>query len=204
MLFGLALELCPLEMLPGSYFSFGMSMALAAGAQLGPLPGLLALLAIKAIRSIANESAFLYLPYGLEILSVCLMRRRRPGARILVLDGIFWPLIGLPILAATYRLVLGVSAETVALILLKVWFAGLCNAFLAGLIVDSQAVCAFLGKAPTPRRNLAHFLNTLISAIILPLTFAGLCLAIGAYREEAERSVAIRVRAGLEAAQLSL
>jgi signal transduction histidine kinase len=203
-LLGLALELCPVEMLPGSYFSFGMSMALAVGAQLGPIPGLLALLAIKSIRSIEVGSALLYLPYGLEILAICLMRRRRPDARILVLDGIFWPLLGLPIFAAAYRLGLGVSAETVALILLKVWFVGLFNAFLAGLIVDSRAVCGFLGQGPAPRRNLAHFFNTRISLVILPLTLAGLCLVIGAYREQVERSLAIRVRAGLEAARLGL
>jgi len=203
-LLGLALELCPVEILPGSYFSFGMSMALAAGAQLGPAPGLLALLAIKSIRSIEVGSALLYLPYGLEILAICLMRRRRPDARILVLDGIFWPLLGLPIFAAAYRLGLGVSAETVALILLKVWFVGLFNAFLAGLIVDSRAVCGFLGQGPAPRRNLAHFFNTRISLVILPLALAGLCLVIGAYREQVERSLAIRVRAGLEAARLGL
>jgi signal transduction histidine kinase len=203
-LLGLVLELCPVEVLPGSRFSFGMSMALAAGAQLGPLPGLLSLLAIEAIPSIRIGTAYLYLAHGLEILAVCFMRRRRPGARILALDGVFWLLLGLPILGGVYRFGLGVSAETVATTLLKVWLSGLFNAFLAGLIVDSKPVSRLLGETAAPRRNLAYFFNTRISIILLPVTFAGLYVAVGSYKAQAERTLVIRVETGLEAARLRL
>jgi len=203
-LLGLALELFPLEILPGSCFSLGMSMALAAGAQLGPLPGLLALLAIEAIPSIRIGAAYPYLAHGLELLAVCFMRRRRPNASVLAIDSVFWPLLGLPLLGAAYRFGLGVSAETVAATLLGVWLAGLFNAFLAGLIAGSKAVSSFLGKTEAPRRNLAYFFNTRISILLLPVTFAGLYMVTGSYKAQAERTMAIRVATGLEAARLRL
>lgn len=201
---GFALEWPEVEILPGSYFTLGMSMVLAAAAALGPLPGLLALFAVKALAMARVGNAYIFLFYGLEVAAVGIARRRDRDASILVLDGLYWPLIGMPVAWLVYRQGLGISAPTVAVILLKVWLAGLCNAFLAGIVADSRALSILLG-AGTPRRpDMARYVKNRLSLLLMPVVILGLFAVVASFRAQGEEHLAFRVEAGVEAAHLLL
>lgn len=201
---GMTFELAAIEILPGSYFSLGMVPVLVVSASLGPLPGLVVLLATKSFVIARIGNGFAILIYGLEILALVLMRRRRPQASLVGLDAFFWPCLGLPLFYIAYRFHLGVSPETVVLVLLKVWLTSLFNACIAGLLADSSFVSNLLGRSRKGCASIEFFIKSRISILLLPVALFVLVWTARSYQSREEAGVCSRVESGLVEARLLL
>lgn len=196
---GLAAELLTIEILPGSYLSLGMASVLAVSLGLHPLAGLVLMFIIKPIFASKVGNLFVLLVYALEILFVAGARRLRPKAGLVVVEAVFWPLIGTPILGLAYRYGLGISPETVWITVLKVWFAELVNAYLAGLVVDSGLASGFLGEE-RGRRDIASFIKDRVNLLLIPLAFLALVAVVNGFRQREESNIAYRLEVGLDRA----
>jgi signal transduction histidine kinase len=203
-LLGIALEWPAIEILPGSYFSLGMVPVLVVTASLGPLPGLVVLMAAKSFTIARIGNGFALLIYGLEVLAIAFLRRRRPQASLLALDGLYWPVLGLPLFYVVYRLCLGVTPETVVLVVLKVWLASLFNACIAGLIIDSSLIDRVLGRFPKKRAGIEFYIKSRISLILLPVAFISLVWVARGFHSREEDEMLGRVESGLVEARLFL
>jgi len=201
---GMALELPAIEILPGSYFSLGMVPVLVVTASLGPLPGLLVLIAAKSFTIARIWNGFALPIYGLEVLAIAFMRSRRPQASLLALDGLFWPVLGIPLFYIAYRLRLGITTETVILVLLKVWLASLFNACIAGLITDSPLIDGMLGRFPKKRAGIEYYIKSRISLLLLPVALLSLVWVARGFHSREEDEMLGRVESGLVEARLFL
>ncbi|RQH32868.1 PAS domain-containing hybrid sensor histidine kinase/response regulator [Okeania hirsuta] len=74
--------------------------------------------------------------FTLEAMFVGIMLKRRPWQNIVLLDGIYWLLIGMPLVALFYGLMLNVGTTQTVLIMLKQSINGFLNALIANLIVS--------------------------------------------------------------------
>jgi len=201
-LVGLAIDQLAFELTPGSYFSFGMFVVLTLAARFGPLAGLAAAIIVKfpdlALR-IGNPSGLVI--FGLEALAVGLVRRRRPATSVLSIDGLYWPLLGLPILGLTYVYLLGISFETVQVILLKSWLVGLLNAYVANAIADSALADRLFGGSLARNRGIGRFIKNRISFLLLPFALVSLVASVEAFRSQAENHLVSGIEAGLRIGQ---
>jgi signal transduction histidine kinase len=180
-----------LEIFPGSFFRFKMIAYLVIALRLGPLPGL----GLAAIL-FADDRTMLVV-YCLEALVVGLAGQRRPKWSVVSVIGVFWPLIGLPLLGLIYALTLRLSQEALVLSLLKVWLNALFVAVLAAIAADSRLVDRILGSKTRALRSVENLMKFGVGGFVLVLTFFTMTIGLGALRSNSESAVAQRVRAGL-------
>lgn len=193
-----------IEPIPGYIFSVRQSAALVAAARLGPLPGLalMTLLMLKVGKAVGSYLSLAV--YGLEAFFVGWARRRRPSAPLLMADGLYWPFVGLPLLAVLYRYVLHVSNEVLILILLKVWLNAICDAYLAGIVADSRGPDLVLGTSAAKSRSLHRYVRDRFLFLALPLLLLVLFIRIGEFNIEAQEIMVRRVQSGIALARASM
>ncbi len=196
-------EIMAVELLPGSYFSVAMAATIAIAAKFGPLPALLSLAAQRLVLPTRLGNVYAALIYGMEILFIGLMKRRRPTFAILKLDAAFWPLIGCPLIAAIYYFALGVTFETTLVTLCKVWLVGLLCAQIADSVVDSKLVRRLLGQPAPPPARFGDFMKNRLNFIIIPISLLGLFAVVSGIRGEAEDSLLLRLQGGIERVRLA-
>jgi signal transduction histidine kinase/sensor domain CHASE-containing protein/uncharacterized membrane protein len=191
---GWLLNLYPVPLSPGTDLVFGGVAYLLAAVALGPGPGFLA----AAIASVGTvwlwNHPYAWLIFSLEGAAVGYLSHVR-GRRPLVADLLYWLVLGLPLLFVTYRLLLGVSGDTAAVLFLKQPFNGLINALGAEALYLIPVVRRALRVKTAARLRSALAVVVALAAITPALGFG-----IWTGRQEWEQSVErARERVGLVA-----
>ncbi|MEM1168080.1 MAG: response regulator [Cyanobacteria bacterium P01_H01_bin.35] len=108
--------------------------------------------------------------FTLEIMFVGVMLNRQRSQNIVLLDGIYWIFLGMPLVVLFYIFVLDVSVTQTLLIMLKQSVNGLFNALIANLIISYLPIYKLVGFL----RGKKHFsfqqtiFNLLMAFIIFP------------------------------------
>lgn len=201
---GLAIvaEAHPVELLPGSFFSLRMAAIFGITAKLGTLPGIIAQCAARFFFPDRVGNTIPFLVGLLETLFVGLVRNRRPRTSLLAIDAVFWPLLGIPIFAVGYPVLLGVSPETTYITFGKIWLTGLVNAQLADIATDSKIVGALIVSGSRGRKSLGDFLKDRVSLILLPISIVGLFVSVSSIRTIVEDHLESRLREGVAQVRL--
>jgi PAS domain S-box-containing protein len=111
-------------------------------------------------------------PYGFIMFvleALCVGYLLRSGRRnLLLLDGLFWLLIGFPLNGIFYYGVLHMGAVTTGFIMLKQGINGIFNALLACLAINHLPLDRLLGRTPTRRIfSLQEGLFNVMAALVL-------------------------------------
>ncbi len=110
--------------------------------------------------------------FTLEALLVGLMRRRYPKQNLVMLDGIYWGLIGIPLGWLFYSQFLGLEQTPVLLILLKQPVNGIFNAAIATLLATYfvPLVRWLKSSRPSSKLSLEQMLfNIFVLFVIVPI-----------------------------------
>ena len=131
--------------------------------------GLLAALVINSYTWVLWGHPYGFFTFVLEALFVgYLLHSGRKN--LLLLDGIFWLLIGFPLNGIFYYVVLHMDAVTTSFIVLKQGTNGIFNALLAGLAINHLPLDRLWGRPPARQTfSLQEGLFNLIAALVLVL-----------------------------------
>lgn len=136
-------------------------------------------------------------PYGLLLAGceACFvgLAWRRTGASFLLLDGLFWLLIGLPLLWAISTVALHLDSAAIQLSLLIQGLNGLANAALASVLIDHLPLHRWMGRAAAVtsfslQPSVIHHLMAFV------LFLALLLMAVNGQHILADLETAIKVR----------
>jgi PAS domain S-box-containing protein len=108
--------------------------------------------------------------FTLEALFVSWLFHRRQQNNIVLLDAIFWLLIGMPLVWLFYAIVLNVDATQVQIILLKQPVNGIFNALVASLLLTYLPVHSWVAR-PAATRTLSlqqTLFNWLVAFVFVP------------------------------------
>jgi PAS domain S-box-containing protein len=158
----------------GADFLFGSIAVLLILYYYGLAWGLLAAIVVNSYTYVLWGHPYGFIMFVLEAL--CVGYLLRSGRRnLLLLDGLFWLLIGFPLNWVFYYAVMHMGAVTAGFIMLKQGINGIFNALLAGLIVNHLPLDRFLRRAPTRRvfslqEGLFNLMVVLVLAPALLLT----------------------------------
>jgi signal transduction histidine kinase len=157
--------------LAGNYF--GLPLYLGVDFLFGSIAALIALqmfgiLAGTAVAAVAGSYTLVLWghPYAaiiftLEILFVGIARRRRRDSLVL-LDGLFWLVLGFPLVMAFYRGLLHVDMVTAQLVALKQAVNGIFNALVASTVIASLPLYRRLRTTESVRDGLTTFMVALV------------------------------------------
>jgi len=195
--FGELASLAAIEIAAGSFIRFQMAAYLAVAARLGPLPALALAAALLPgiVGDAGNPSALV--AYGIEAIVVGLARSRDPKRGLVPIVGIYWPLLGLPLLGIAYSVGQDVSREAIQFSLLKAWLNALLDAAMAGMVADSPLVDRLLGEGAPTRVGMGKYLKIRLSTLALSVVFVAMLASAQAFRSYTEGDIALRVRSGL-------
>jgi signal transduction histidine kinase/sensor domain CHASE-containing protein len=167
---GLLVNIVPVNLSPGIDLLFGGIASLLAAVALGPGPGMLAA-GIASSRTVWLWShPWAWLIFTLEGLFVGFLAarwQRRP----LTATALYWLLVGVPLVFATYLGVMGVAGTTLIIIALKQPFNALVNAVAVEVLLLVPAVRRTLRIPGAPRLRAALAVILLLAAIIPALVF---------------------------------
>ncbi len=212
---GLALIILVLSGMAGNYlgltlfhgvdFVFGSVATLVAARLYGPYWG-----AVVA----AGLSSHLYLLWGhpyapiifaAEAIVVGLLSARLGQINLLLIDGLYWTVLGLPLIWVFYGAFLETSTTGVIMVILKQSVNGLFNALVASILLAHSPIHRWVGVSPErPKIPLHEILLNLMIAFLLVPSFA---LTVRAGRlafANAEQSVETRLRIETEEASAQL
>ncbi|WP_009632699.1 sensor histidine kinase [Synechocystis sp. PCC 7509] len=175
----LALVFLTLAALAGNYFTldlfWGISFLFGSIASLvvlylfGTPWGVLVTL-ISSIQTIVLwHHPYAAILLGLEILFIGLFRRQ--PSNILLVDILYWLIIGMPLGWLFYALVLNLNNTQVLLLLLKKAVNGIANALIANLIITYLPLNKWLHRPQADKKISlqSNILNLLICCLFLPL-----------------------------------
>ncbi len=137
-------------------------------------------------------------PYGFvnfvgEALFVAILLRK--GYRNLVgVVGLFWLVLGMPLVYLEHGIIMGMDLVTVAFIMLKQSINGVFNALLAGLFIHHLSLGKFIGRRTAlPDVTLREFsFNVLVAMVLIPALFLTM-VQIRYEKEELESQAVARV-----------
>lgn len=146
---GLLANAFPLPMLPAVDFLFGSIAAMIVLHGYGLGWGALSALVAGSYTLVLWHHPYALLLFVAEVLFVGLLLR--PNRSIVLLDGLFWVVLGMPLVWLFYRRVLGIEADETRLVMLKDAVNGIFNALLASLLVLHSPLRAIAhAQAPEP------------------------------------------------------
>jgi signal transduction histidine kinase len=166
---GLAANYLPTPLFFGLDFLFGSIFSLLAVQLYGPLWG---------TASAAVAASYTYFLWGhpwaalilaLEALSVALLAPRL-RQNLLLADGLFWVLLGMPLVALFYGAVLQSGGSVTLLVMLKQSVNGIFNALIASLLLTHSRLRKLAGaieRETVPLRQMIFEL--LVAAVLVPL-----------------------------------
>lgn len=192
-LFGLLLNLAPVELFPGTELVFGGVAYLIAAVALGPAFGLLAALVASLPTLWLWNNPYALLIFAAEGWTVGYLVCRW-DRRPLTADLIFWLVVGLPLLYLTYGRLLGLEGITAGVVFLKQPLNGLLAALGVEVLLLVPSVRRWLGIVAAPRLRSAL-------AVVLALISVAPVLALGVWEGQREwRSGVQRAEERVEAA----
>jgi len=168
-LLGLLGNYLALPLFFGADFLFGSSAVLLVLYFFGLSCGLAAAVAVNVYTCVLWGHPYGFIIFILEALFVGLFIR---GGRrnLLLLDGLFWLFIGIPLNCLIYYVVLHMDVTTTAFIVLKQGINGIFNALLASLAINHLPMHRFLGRSQE-RRTVSlqeTIFNLLVALVLVP------------------------------------
>ncbi len=128
MVAGLLVNCFPLPMLPAVDFLFGSIAAMIVLHGYGLGWGALCALVASSYTLVLWHHPYAVVIFVAEVLFVGLLLR--PNRSIVLLDGLFWVVLGMPLVWLLYHHVLDVEADETRLVMLKDAVNGIFNALL--------------------------------------------------------------------------
>ncbi|MCP2728705.1 response regulator [Symplocastrum sp. BBK-W-15] len=163
----------------GNYFSlplfFGVDFLFGSIAVLmvvyfyGQLWGTLAAIIVSSYTYILWNHPYAIVIFTCESLFVSYLLGRKSN-NLLLLDGIYWIFIGIPLVWLFYGEILHVSTTQVWLISLKQSINGICNALVASLIITYLPIDKIVGRRSLDNRLSLQqtIFNLLVTFVLLP------------------------------------
>ena len=151
----------------GADFLFGSIAVLLILYYYGLFWGLLAAIVVNSYTYFLWGHPYGFIMFVLEALFVGYLLRS--GRRnLLLLDGLFWLLIGFPLNWIFYYVLMHMGAVTTGFVMLKQGINGIFNALLACLAINHLPLDRLLGRAPARRVfSLQEGLFNLMAALVL-------------------------------------
>ncbi len=163
----------------GNYFSlplfFGVDFIFGSIAVLmvvyfyGQLWGTLAAIIVSSYTYILWHHPYAIVIFTFESLFVSYLLGRKSN-NLVLLDGIYWMFIGIPLVWLFYGEILHVSTTQVWLISLKQSINGICNALVASLIINYLPLDKIVGRRSLDNRLSLQqtVFNLLVTFVLLP------------------------------------
>ena len=190
-----------LPVLLGVDFLFGSIAVLIIARLYGVVWGTLAAFLASSYTYFLWQHPYAILLFTGEALFVGLFLNRK-NANMVLLDGIFWIFIGMPMVWLFYFEILGLGNLQVSIVMLKDAVNGIFNALLAGLIVAYLPLRAWAGRSPETNPLSLH--QTLFNLLVGFVLFPTLILMILDSRREVDRiEEDIQARLEQESSQLA-
>ena len=151
----------------GADFVFGSAAVLLIIYFFGPIWGVAAAVVINSYTYFLWGHPYGFIIFTLEALCVGLIFKKRRRNLVLV-DGLFWLCVGIPMNALFYFLLLHMDATTGTFIILKQGINGTFNALLASLAINHPPLYRFLGGARARKSvSLQETAFVILAAIVL-------------------------------------
>lgn len=185
----------------GVDFLFGSIASLLIGYLYGLVPATLAALVVSSYTYVLWSHPYAIVIFVLETAFVTWQLRQR-RLNIVTLDGVYWLVLGLPLVWLFYSQLLQVPTESVVLIMLKQAVNGLFNALVATVIIALTPLRRWLyqRQPTTPQFSFQQTIATLLLAFIF---FPTLTLMVLSSRE-ALQTIETTVPASLQSAATGL
>jgi len=176
----IALILLALAGMAGNYFEvtlvygvdfiFGSIAVLTAVRLFGPALGTLVAAAVGGYLYLLWEHPYAPLIFTAEALVVGLLSERYKWASLLLVDGFFWAVVGIPLITLFYGVFLDTSTVGVIMVVLKQSVNGLFNALVAALLLKHTPLHRWVGSSQKPSGfPLQHvLLNLMVAFLMVP------------------------------------
>jgi len=156
----------------GADFLFGSLFVLLILYLFGLSCGLVAAVLVNSYTYVLWGHPYGFIIFTLEILFIGILIRNR-RRNLLLLDGLYWLLIGVPLNCLIYYAVLHMDVTTTAFVVLKQGVNGIFNALLVSLAINYIPFYRFLGR-PQERRTVSiqeTTFNLLVALVLIPALF---------------------------------
>lgn len=159
-------------------FLLGSIVVILVARSLGVFPALIASLVASAETYFLWNHPYAMLSFTCEAVFVGYWHQRRK-ANIVLLDGIYWVVIGMPLVWLCYYNIMGIPHSLAALAILKQTVNGIFNALTAGLlIILVQSVLVRTGR----RAEGVPFRSVLFDIMVASVLVPGLVFVIASVR----------------------
>lgn len=154
----------------GVDFLFGSIAVLIIVELYGTIWGTIAALIVSSHTYFLWHHPYAIIIFTLEAMFVGIMLKRRHLKNTVLLDGIYWIFLGMPLIALFYGLMLNVGTTQTVLIMLKQSINGFLNALIANLIVSYLPINQLLKLSKYYKKISFQqtIFNLLVAFILLP------------------------------------
>ncbi|GFZ98778.1 hypothetical protein [Okeania sp. KiyG1] len=154
----------------GVDFLFGSIAVFIIVELYGAIWGTIAALIVSSHTYFLWHHPYAIITFTLEAMFVGIMLKRRRLQNIVLLNGIYWLVMGMPLAVLLYGLVLNVGTTQTVLIMMKQSINGFLNALIANLIVSYLPIRQLLKLSQSYKRISFQqtIFNLLIAFILLP------------------------------------
>ena len=160
----------------GVDFIFGSIASLIVVSLYGTKWGTLAAFVVSIHTYFLWNNPYAIIIFTLEVIFVGIILNRQHSQNLVLLDGIYWIVLGIPLLGLFYRFVLNLSTIQTVLIILKQSVNGLFNALIANLIITYLPIYKIFGFSR--KKNFSSFQQTIFNFFIAFILFLALGMTI--------------------------
>ncbi|MGB3510677.1 MAG: response regulator [Microcoleaceae cyanobacterium] len=160
----------------GIDFLFGSIAVLIVVSIYGINWGILAALIASSHTYFLWNHPYAIIIFTMEAMFMGIMLNRRHSQNIVLLDGIYWVLIGIPLVGLFYGFVLNVGITQTLLIMLKQSINGFFNALIANLIITYLPIHKLVNSPK--KKTKQSFQETIFNLLVAFILFPTLTLSI--------------------------
>ena len=184
--FAYAGNVAQLPLFYGVEFLFGSVMLLTVLHYYGWLPALLSAAVASTYTLILWGHGYLFVVLTLEILVVGLLYRRY-SHNLMLLDTVFWLLIGIPLTFVAHSTMLGIGGQTAFVLTLNRAINGILNALIAAVLVSIVQYYA-PRLEPTDSRPAFDFAQVIVLIVVAFVLVPAIVILVVSAREEMARA----------------
>ncbi len=170
----------------GVEFLFGSVMLLTVLHYYGWLPALLSAAVASTYTLLLWGHGYLFIVLTLEVLVVGLLYRRH-SHNLMLLDTVFWLLVGIPLAFVAHSSMLGVAGEAAFVLTLNRAINGILNALLAAVLVSIVQYYA-PRLEPTDARPAFDFAQVIVLIVVAFVLIPAIVILVVSARDEMQRA----------------
>ena len=145
-------------------FIFGSVFSILILNYYGLFPALISTIAISSYTYLIWNHPYAIIIFSAEIIFIGALRSRK-NMNFVLLDALYWLLIGAPIVYIFYNRIMGTSYENTLVIIFKQSINGISNTLLSSLLIDAASLVKYKTSRGTGKLTF-HFQNLLFNIII--------------------------------------